>query len=799
MAMGLIQDIRYAIRTLLNAPGFTLGATLTLALAIGANTAIFSAIDALLLHPYPFPEPSRIVVVSAVHARGDNSGAGYRDFLDWREQNTVFDEMAILPWIGAYTLTGEGEPQRINGGQPTAGFFRVLGIQPVLGRFFTPEEDKPGGPRVAVISYQSWQHRFGARPDILGQSMTLDGAPYTIIGVMPMRFAYPGLKTSEFWAPLGEDPGKGRFQHQYSVIARLKPGISITRAQAEMSAIAHRLEQQYPETNKDWHVEVSPLEGSLAAQIKTPVAILFSAVTFVLLLACANVAGLMLVRASGRAREIAIRISLGATRSRVARQMLTESVLLAVGAGALGILIAAWLMDVFRTAAPEDFALDATMHLDLTVLAFTLAVSILTGVAFGLATALYASKTDLNATLKSGGSATGTRSRNRFLSGLVAGEIALSLVLLAGAGLLVKDFLVVMQMKTGIRTEHVLTFALDLPSARYSSDTHITAFYQELLTRLRAAPGVDAAGAVGTLPMTGGFSGGPFEIEGRPKPADWMAVSAQYNSATPGYFRTMGMPLLRGRDFDERDTATAPLVVIIDETLARRYFPNEDPLGRKIKLADKWRTIAGIVGAVNSEQPMHPPVPQIYVPYAQPFGGAQWVTVRTAGDPAKLAANVVHLVQAVDRDVPVLRLRTMRQVVSDSLSEPRLMMSLLSAFAGFALVLAAIGIYGVIAYSVTQRLHEMGIRVALGATRVDLLRLVVGKGASLAVVGLAFGLPAGLAAARLIGSLLYGIKPTDATVFIGIPALLVAVALSASFLPARRAASVDPIVALRHE
>lgn len=770
-----------------------------LALAIGANTAIFSAINALLLHPYPFPEASRIVVVEAIHARGDNGGAGYRDFLDWREQNTVFNEMAILPWIGAYTLTGQGEPQRINGGRPTAGFFRVLGIQPVVGRFFTIDEDKPGGPRVAVISYPAWQNRFGGRADILGQRMTLDGAPYTIIGVMPRGFAYPGLKTSEFWAPLGENPGNGRFQHQYSVIARLKPSITISRAQADMSAIARRLEQQYPETNKDWRVEVSPLEGFLAGEIKTPLAILFSAVTFVLLLACANVAGLMLVRASGRAREIAIRISLGASRARVARQMLTESILLALAAGGLGLLIAAWLMDVLRMAAPEDFALDTTMRLDPIVLAFTLAVSILTGVAFGLAPALYASKTDLNTALKSGSPATGTRSRNRLLSGLVAGEIALSLVLLVGAGLLVKDFLFVMQMKTGIRIEHVLTFALDLPRARYSSDTRTTAFYQELLTKLRAAPGVDAAGAVATLPMTGEHSGGRFEIEGRPKPTDWLDVSAQYNSATPGYFRTMGMPLLRGRDFDERDTAASPLVVVIDQTLARRYFPNEDPVGRKIKVAEKWRTIAGIVGAVNSQQPMHPPVPQIYFPYAQPFGGVQWVTVRTAGDPAKLSAGVVQIVRALDRDVPVLHLRTMGQVVSDSLSEPRLMMSLLSGFAGFALALAAIGIYGVIAYSVTQRVHEMGIRVALGATRVDLLRLVVGKGASLAALGLAFGLPAGLAAARLMGSLLYGVKSTDATVFIGIPALLVAVALAASFLPARRAANIDPIVALRNE
>jgi len=413
--MSLFSDCSFALRTLRRKPGFVAAAVLMLALAIGANTAIFSAINALLLHPYPFPEASRIVVVEAIHARGDNGGAGYRDFLDWREQNTVFNEMAILPWIGAYTLTGQGEPQRINGGRPTAGFFRVLGIQPVVGRFFTIDEDKPGGPRVAVISYPAWQNRFGGRADILGQRMTLDGAPYTIIGVMPRGFAYPGLKTSEFWAPLGENPGNGRFQHQYSVIARLKPSITISRAQADMSAIARRLEQQYPETNKDWRVEVSPLEGFLAGEIKTPLAILFSAVTFVLLLACANVAGLMLVRASGRAREIAIRISLGASRARVARQMLTESILLALAAGGLGLLIAAWLMDVLRMAAPEDFALDTTMRLDPIVLAFTLAVSILTGVAFGLAPALYASKTDLNTALKSGSPATGTRSRNRLL------------------------------------------------------------------------------------------------------------------------------------------------------------------------------------------------------------------------------------------------------------------------------------------------------------------------------------------------------------------------------------------------
>ena len=787
------KDIRFALRMLGRNPGFALAAVLVLALGIGANTAIFSVVNALLLNPFPFPESHRLVAVEARHSSGQNRGTGYRDFLDWREQNVVFEEMALPPWPGSYTLTGRGEPERITGGFATAGFFPLLGVQPALGRFFTADEDRPGAPGVALVSYAAWQRRFNGRADIIGHTMTLDGKPYTIIGVMPGRFVFPG-RTCEFWAPLSENPGNSRYQHQYTAIARLKAGVTVERAQADMTAIARRLEQQYPETNKGWGVVVTPIGQALAQEVKRPAGILFAVVVFVLLLACANVAGLMLARASGRAKEIAIRTSLGASRARIVRQMLTESVLLAVLGGGLGLIVAEWLIHVLRAAAPQDFGLDSTLRLDSYVLGFTLAVSLAAGVVFGLAPALYGSMTDLNVALKGGGSAwSGARSRSRFLSGLVAGEVALSLVLLVGAGLLTKDFLLMLRVDLGLRTEHLLTFVLAPPRAEYPT----AQLYQDLLARLRSAPCVESAAAVGYLPMTGGYSGSGFEIEGRPKPADWMELTAQNNYSTPGYFRTIGIPLLRGRDFDERDTAASARVVIINDTLARRYFPNEDPIGHRIRRG-QWRTIVGVVGSVKHQQPMRDPVPMMYLPFAQSPGPA-WVVVRTAGDPVKLAAVARGVVRALDPDVPVLRLRTMRQVVSDSLSEERLITSLVAGFSLFALALAAIGIYGVIAYSVSQRTHEMGVRFALGASSGHVLALVVRKGALLAGAGVVVGVPAALAASRVMASLLHGISPRDLTVFAGVPAVLLAVALLASYIPARRAARVDPLVALRYE
>ena len=804
----LWQDLRYGLRMLAKDPGFTVVAVLTLALGIGANTAIFSAVNALLLNPYPFPEPDRIMFVQARHISGKNHNTGYHDFVDWRAQNVVFEEMAIAPETLSFTLTGQGEPQRITGGLTTFGFLRVLGVQPLLGRFFTADEDKPHAPLVAVLTYEAWQRRFAGSPKILGQTMTLDGGPFrgpfTIIGVLPTTFAFPGVKTCEFLASVQESPLNGRYQHQYGVVARLRPGVTVERAQADMTAITQRLAQEYPETNTGWGAVVMPIRQALAGQVKKPVLILAAAVAFVLLLACLNVAALLLARASGRAREVAVRASLGATRGRIVRQMLTESVLLALAGGGLGLAVAAWLMDVLRSSAPEDFSLNVIMRLNPAVLVFALVVSLLTGVVFGLAPAWFSSQTDLNTALKGDAIPSFLRrgaGGGRFLSALVAAEMALSLVLLVGGGLLLKSFLVALHVETGLRVEHVLTFELDLPYSRYSTRQLATTFYQELLARLRAAPGADAAAAVDTLPMDELGYGARFEIEGRPLAPDRSTTLVSYNGSTPGYFRTMGVPLLRGRDFDDRDTRASLPVAVINDTLARQFFPDEDPIGHVFKdeYGGQRRTIVGVVGSYKNRHPMNPPLPMVFRPLAQTSLDREWVVVRTAGDPAKLAASARAAVRSLDRDLPVIKLRTMQQVVADSLSEPRLVTWFVAGFALFALVLSVIGIYGITSYAVEQRMHELGIRVALGASQGDVLGLVLRKGALLAGIGAAVGIPVALALSHVMGSFLYGISPRDLVVFGGVPVLLLAVALAATYLPARRAAKVDPMVALRYE
>jgi putative ABC transport system permease protein len=510
------QDVRFALRLLRKNPGFTATALLVLALGIGANTAIFSVVNALVLNPFPFRDPDRVVAVHAYHASGQNSNTGFREYLDWREQNNVFEEMAIVPWTGTYTLTGQGEPQRLVGGATTASFFRLAGVSPHLGRIISEEEDRPGAPRVTLLSYATWQNRFGANPNILGKTMTLDDRQYTIIGVMPKNFVFSFIRTCEFWTALRLSPSMGRFQHQYAVIARLKPGVSVAQAQADMSAIEQRLEREFPETNKGWRVAVQPARRMAAEEVKTPLAVLTSAVLFVLLLACANVAGLLLARASGRAREIGVRASLGASRGRLIRQMLTESLVLSLGGGAAGLLFAHWLMNVLRVTTPRDMAFDSTLRVDGTVLAFTLAISILTGIVFGLAPAFHGTRTDLAETIKGGSQAsTGARSRHHFPNTLVAGEVALSTVLLVVSVLLAKDFYLLMRSDTGIRTENLLTFTITLPQAKYSGDHRVNQFWDELLAKLKKTPAVQSAAAVGMLPMDGGYSGGPIEIEGR--------------------------------------------------------------------------------------------------------------------------------------------------------------------------------------------------------------------------------------------------------------------------------------------
>jgi putative ABC transport system permease protein len=795
----LAQDVRFTLRMMRKNPAFTAVAILVLALGIGANTAIFSMVQALLLNPYPFPEPDQLMSVQATHRTSWTTATGYREFLDWQQQNTVFEDMAIVPWTATYTLTGNGEPQRLIGGETTASFFEVLGVQPLFGRFFTEQETGLGSQRLVLLSYAAWQNRFGGRADILGRKVVLNETPYTVIGVMPSRFAFPGRTTCEFWTPLRDDPVNSRGNHQYSVIARLKAGIPIARAQADMSAIARRNEQLYPWANKGWGVVVSPLARTLAKQAAAPLAVLFATVVLVLLLACVNLAGLMLARASGRVKEMTIRVALGASRLRIVRQMLTESVLLSIVGACAGLVFANWLMEVLRKATPAGLGLDAALRLDSRVLEFTFAASVLTGVVFGLAPALYGSRSGLSPALTTRAeSATGTPSRGRLLGALVAGEVALAVVLLVGAGLLVKDLMTVLHLDTGVRAEHVLTFALDLPHSMYSTPQRTSSFYEELLSRLRASPGIQSAAAVGTLPMTGGYSGSRFEIEGHPEPADLEGARAQDNISTPGYFRTIGIRLLLGRDFDERDTATSHPVMIVNEEFARRFFPSEDPIGKRIQTRD-WRTIVGVVGSVKHQQPWRLPQPMMYVPHAQDPGGFMWVTVRTAGDPEKLALAVRGTVRSLDLNLPVLSMRTMREVVSDSVNGPRLLASFLAGFAGFALVLAATGIYGVVAYSVSQRTHEMGVRIALGASYRDVLALVAKKAAVLAATGVLIGVPAALGVSRLIGSLLHGTRPLDITVFVSVPAVLLAVALAASYVPARRAARIDPMEALRCE
>src|SRR6266567_4493923 len=554
----LAQDTRFALRFLSKNPGFASIIVVTLGFGIGVNTAVFSAVKALLLNPYPFPQADRIVSVEARHVSGKNSNTGYVDFLDWRQQNSVFESMAIMPETGDHTLTGEGEPQRITGGATTADFWRILEIKPEIGRFFLQEEQVPGASPVVVLTYPAWRQRFGANGAALGRSITLDGRAFTIVGVLPSGFAFPGIETCEFFTPLHASTSMGRTQHQYGVIARLKPGVTVEQAQSDMSAIARRLELEYPATNNGWGVKVKTIRAFLAEEARGPLLILFAVVGCVLLLAAVNIAGLLLARASRRAKEVAIRTSLGAGRSRIVRQMLTETVLLSLTGGGTGVLLALFLMEVLRRKAPPEFALDSNLQLDPTVLMFTLAVALLTGILAGLVPAWTTSGAEPNSVLKNEGNAcTGARSHGRAMFALVAGEVALSVVLMAGAGLLVKSFVRLMKVDTGIRVEHVLTFALDLPQTSYSSHARVAGFYRDVVAQLRNSPGVESAAAVMTLPMHGGTTGGAFEVEGRPKASDWVDTLVEYNAVTDGYFRTMGIPLLRGRDFDAHDTSNS--------------------------------------------------------------------------------------------------------------------------------------------------------------------------------------------------------------------------------------------------
>ena len=819
----LWQDVRYGCRMLMKNPSITAVAIIAFGLGIGANTAIFSVVNAVLLRPLPFKDPERLVAVwegnvkrSSVKSGG---AASYPDFADWRAQNGVFERMAAYHYSD-FTLAGDsGEPAHMQGAIVSADLFQVLGVAPTTGRTFLPEEDQPGGAggaRAVILSDSLWRQRFSADTKILGRTIKIDGRSFNIVGVMPSGFQFPiQAEPVELWTTMAVDAETAdgsspiteqRGAHYLNVVARLKPGVTMEQAKAEMDVIAQNLQKQYPDTNANFGVGMVSLQEFWVGDLRPALLILFGAVGCVLLIACANVANLLLARATARYKEVAIRAALGASRLRVMRQLLTESLLLAILGGALALLLALWGTDLLIKFIPEDVPRLAEIHIDGRVLGFTMLLSVLTGVVFGLAPALNASKTSLTESLKEGGrSGTDGARRNRVRSALVVMEVALSLVLLVGAGLLLQSLLRLQQVNPGFNPKNVLTFRLDLPAVKYSTSQQIGDFFGQLQTRIEELPGVQAASAVSPLPLSNANMGVVFETEGRPvakserHPTDLRIIS-------PDYFRTMSILLIKGRDFTARDDLKSPSVIIINETLARQYFPNEDPIGKRIKptvSADDneppMRQIIGIVGDVKHRGLSALPKPEVYVPHAQVPFSSMTLVVRTASDTRSITSAVQGTLREMDKDLPLYNVRTLEQYLGRSSARPRFNALLLSAFACVALLLTGVGLYGVMAYSVAQRTHEIGIRMALGAQTGDVLRMVVRHGMTLALLGVVLGLGGAFALTRLMASLLYGVSATDPWTFAGLSLLLCVVAFIACYMPSRRATKVDPLIALRHE
>jgi putative ABC transport system permease protein len=807
----LIQDLRFGVRMLLKRPGFTAVIVLALALGIGANTAIFSVVNTVLLRPLPYKEADQLVMVWENNAqKGINiMPMSPADFADYKEQNSVFEQMAYSR-DGQYILTGMGEPEAIWAYRFSANFFDVMGVAPELGRTFTAEEDRPGAGKVVVLSHKLWQRRFGGNADVVGQSITLSGEPYTVIGVMPAGFRHPQMV--EMWTPIALDPSmmSNRNATMLRVMARLKPGATIKQAQTEIAAIARRLEEQYPATNAGKSVKLESLREGYAGDIQLPLKVLMLAVIFVLLIACANVANLLLARSVARQKEIAIRIALGASRMRIIRQFLTESVLLSLMGGTLGLLLALWSTGILVGLFPNNIANLSipqveNIPIDAKALAFTLLISLVTGIVFGLVPALQSAKFGLNDILKEAGKSSMTSRRGgRLRDLLVVAEMAMALVLLVGAGLLIKSFLQLQQGDLGLDPKNVLTAQVMLPSYKYSDVQKRRSFVRDVITRLEGLPGVQSVGATNFLPLTGFWGSLSFTIEGQPAPAPGEEPEADNRIATENYFRTMGIGLVRGRQFTDADRDGAPKVAIINESLARRFFQNEDAVGRRLNLGDAsepdmWE-IVGVVRDVKSFGLSEETHMDIYRPYNQLTFPLIAFTIRAASDPASMVAAVRNEVWSVDKDQPFFsKVLPMEQLASDSITLRRVSMLLLGAFATLALILAVLGIYGVMNYSVTQRTQEIGIRLALGASRGDVFKLVVRQGMLLAVAGVGIGLLSAFAVTRLMSSLLYGVGATDPLTFVVIPLILTGVALVACFVPARRATKVDPMVALRYE
>ncbi len=802
----LWQDLRYGARMLLKKPGFTLVAVITLALGIGANTAIFSVVNAVLLRPLPFKEPDRLVMIREMKLpQFPEFSVSPGNFLDWKRQNTVFERLVSLRGA-SFNLIGAGDPEQVMGLRVTDGFFAMLGAQPQIGRVFLPEEDQPGRANVALLSHGLWQRRFGGDPKILNQTITLNGQSYTVIGVMPATFRFGG--NPDLWTPSAftAQEAQSHGSHYISVVGQLRPGATVDQARAEMIAIAGRLAAQYPGTNTGWSVKLMPLLEFIVRDIKPALLVLLVAVAFVLLIACANVANLLLARANERQKEIAVRAALGAGRARIVRQLLTESVLLSAAGGAAGLLLAKLGEYLLLKLAPEDLPRMSDVSLDGRALAFTAAITLLTGLVFGLVPSLQSSRPNLNETLKDAGRGSTEGGRRQLVrSALVTLEVASALALLVGAGLLIKSFWRLQKVAPGFNPDNALTLSVTLPRSKYPEENQRVAFFRQLLEKVSALPGVQAAGASHSMPLGGDYVLA-FKIQGRPPLPPGAGQSTNFYSVSADYFKTMGIPLLRGRLLTERDAKDSPHVAVINETMAKNLFPDENPVGKRITFDTgddnpnpDWYEIVGVVGDVKQYGLDQATPLQTYEPYTQQTFSYMTLVARTTGAPANLTAAIRNAVLQIDKEQPIADVRTLDRILSTSIAQQRFSMLLLGVFAAVAMLLAAVGIYGVLSYSVTQRIHEIGIRMALGAGRHDVLRLLIGHGMLLTLIGVAAGLAAAFALTRLMSTLLFDVSATDPITFGLIALLLVTVALLACWIPARRATKVDPLVALRRE
>jgi putative ABC transport system permease protein len=810
MFADLSQDVRYGARMLLKNPAFTAIAVLALALGIGANSAIFSVVNTLLLRPLPYKNPAQLVVIweNATHLGFPKNTPSPANFLDWQKQATLFEGMGAFA-ERSFNLTGVGEPERLDGRRVSANLFDLLGVKPVLGRNFVPDEDKPG-TKVALLNETLWKRRFGSDPGVIGRSVSLNGEPYTVVGVLPSTVRLPafGNWRDQIWVPLAfpAEEAAARGNHFLEIIGRMKPGVTLPQAGAEMETIAARLAQQYPEHNTRIGAVVNPLHEEIVGDMKPALLILLGAVAFVLLIACANVANLLLARAAARHKEIALRLALGADRARLTKQLLVESVMLSMLGGIVGLLLAYAGLRVLTRFIPADVAHAEMISIDGKVLIFTLIVALVTGLVFGLAPASQAANFNLNDTLKEGGRDSGAGPRGKRLrSALVIAEVAVSFILLIGAGLLINSFMHLRNLDPGFRADHLLALQVDLSETKYPDTPRRVAFFDEVVRRVQALPGVKSVAIAGNLPFMYNGDSGPIGVEGIPDPPPDQHPDVIYRALGPNYFSTMGIPLVRGRDFNEQDNLDTDMKVIVSEKTVRQYWPNTDPIGKRLKVGSTtaegpWRTVIGVVKDVRQNDFIAEPKMQMYFNYRQLRSlMPNALIVRTAVDPLSLATSVRNAIWAVDKDQTVANVDSMENIVAGAVARQRFSMLLLAIFAGVALVLAAVGIYGVMSYSVAQQTREIGIRMALGAQRSDVLKMTVKQGLRLVGLGLAIGLVAAFILTRVMASLLFGISATDPLTFATISLVLLAVAMLASYIPSVRAMRVDPMVALRYQ